>query len=153
MPPTFIHGNMWDDEDCADLFLVTTNATLNKQGHLVMGRGAALEMTKRFPLFARTAGACLKSSNLVGGVYGVRTIYPVARTTYGIFQVKYHWADDADIRLIAYSCAHLLALTATTTYTRIVLNFPGIGHGRLSRATVLPWLLPLPSHVYIYEKG
>ena len=39
--PTFLRGNLWDEIGKADIILVTTNATLNKNKELICGRGAA----------------------------------------------------------------------------------------------------------------
>lgn len=39
--PQFRTGDMWSSYDEADLFLITTNATITTRGALVMGRGIA----------------------------------------------------------------------------------------------------------------
>lgn len=40
---------MWTAYDDADLFLITTNSTLKKNGVLVMGRGIARQACDRCP--------------------------------------------------------------------------------------------------------
>jgi hypothetical protein len=39
--PRFMVGDMWTAYQSADLFLITTNATITARGALVMGRGIA----------------------------------------------------------------------------------------------------------------
>lgn len=40
---------MWSAYDDADLFLITTNSTLKKNGALLMGRGIARQARDLFP--------------------------------------------------------------------------------------------------------
>jgi hypothetical protein len=40
---------MWTAYQSADLFLITTNATITARGALVMGRGIARQAKERFP--------------------------------------------------------------------------------------------------------
>ncbi len=47
--PQFCRGDMWTAYDDADLFLITTNSTLKKNGVLVMGRGIARQACDRCP--------------------------------------------------------------------------------------------------------
>jgi hypothetical protein len=42
-------GDMWSVYQEADLFLITTNATLKRNGALVIGRGIARQARDRFP--------------------------------------------------------------------------------------------------------
>ena len=47
--PTFKHGDMWDSYDDVNMFCITTNNAIKKNGALVMGRGIAKEAKDRFP--------------------------------------------------------------------------------------------------------
>jgi hypothetical protein len=47
--PIFKTGDMWTAFDEATLFLLTTNATIKRNGALVMGRGIARQARDRFP--------------------------------------------------------------------------------------------------------
>ncbi|HRQ42375.1 MAG TPA: hypothetical protein PLD25_31040 [Chloroflexota bacterium] len=47
--PQFKTGDVWTAYVAADLFLITTNATITVQGALVMGRGIARQAKERFP--------------------------------------------------------------------------------------------------------
>ena len=46
--PQIHRGEMWDAYDDADLFLITTNASLKQNGALVMGRGIVRQARDRF---------------------------------------------------------------------------------------------------------
>lgn len=45
----FCVGDMWQQYEQADLFLITTNSALRRDGALVMGRGIARQARERFP--------------------------------------------------------------------------------------------------------
>ncbi|KKK79008.1 hypothetical protein LCGC14_2837860, partial [marine sediment metagenome] len=47
MPIT--RGELWKPVEHPAIYVVTTNASVNKRGELVMGRGAALQATQRIP--------------------------------------------------------------------------------------------------------
>lgn len=66
-------GNIWSVFEQADLFLVTTNATLNRQGALVMGAGIARQARDRFPGLDQKLG---KAVAFIGSHYGV--LFPTA---------------------------------------------------------------------------
>jgi hypothetical protein len=130
-----IQGDLWAELGVADLLLVSTNATLNKNGEVVMGRGAAKEAKERFPQLPFDLGMRLRTGGLAGQKYGVLISDITAHgTRLGAFQVKYHWQDDADLGLISHSAHALRAIAGD--YERIAINFPGIGNGRLERSQV-----------------
>lgn len=56
--PIYKTGDIWQVFDNADLFCITTNAILDKNGELVMGKGIAGEAKKAFPLVASCVGEC-----------------------------------------------------------------------------------------------
>lgn len=137
-----IFGDMWHTS--ADLKLVTTNSYVRKDGALVMGRGAALQAKEKYPDLPYIAGATIKHMNR----YGLR-IFPQYNT--GLFQVKYSYSDDASLELIDFSTNMLCALAHVYCGT-IVLNFPGIGNGRLSRDDVMPIVKRLPDNVLLIQQ-
>jgi hypothetical protein len=150
--PTFVKGNLWDEVGRADLILVTANSTLNSRGELVMGKGAALEAKQRYPWLPGEAGRAIRAKGGSGTYYGALAFPPrldAPDTDIGILQVKIHWHEPARLSLIELS---LKGLAETSIhYTRIALNFPGIGAGQLNREDVLPLLECLPDNVFIYE--
>lgn len=144
-------GNMWDVFGKTDLFLVTTNPIVRKDGAVVMGRGIALQMKTRFPEFPyafahdlqrRKDEAEFDPDTGVVGVFGGQLV--------GFFMVKTHWRDKADLDVIAKS-ANALRWKAAN-YRRVDLNFPGTGNGKLNREDVLPIISMLPDNVFIWEK-
>jgi hypothetical protein len=144
--PNYLYGNMFDHVGDYDLFLVTTNSYIKKDGTLVMGRGAAKEAAKKWPHLPKALGDTI----LPLGTYGVRVTddHSSSPTRLGAFQVKRHWHDNANLDLIALSCIKL------TEYgeIKIALNFPGIGNGGLDQEKVKPILdRILPSNIDIWQ--
>lgn len=68
---------------------------------------------------------------------------------FGIFQVKVHYAQMAELELIRRSVDTLADYCRGHKDTAIRMNFPGIGYGHLSRAVVEPLLADLPDSVTI----
>jgi hypothetical protein len=147
----FCVGDMWQQYEQADLFLITTNSTLRRDGALVMGRGIARQARERFPGLDAALGQEIQQRCGSLGVYGllISPRWPQARL--GGFQVKRHWGRAADLALIANSVAALAAWTADHPDRAVCLNFPGIGNGGLARSAVRPLLEPLPDSVTIWE--
>jgi hypothetical protein len=111
-----------------------------------MGRGIALEAKTRFPELPYTFGEVLRTegNRFVGYIdsYDGTPIY--------YFMVKNHWKEDADIGVIS-SSIFALKEAFKDINTRIDLNFPGIGNGRLNRDSVLYLLEDLPDNIHIWE--
>ncbi len=155
----FKRGDMWMAYAAADLFLITTNATITVRGALVMGRGIARQARDRFPgldaaLGKQILSTCGNPSTLLRagqGQYGllVSPLWPEARL--GAFQVKRHYAQPASLELIQHSTAVLCAWCIDHPDASVHLNFPGIGNGRLRREDVLPIVMQLPDQVTIWE--
>jgi hypothetical protein len=155
-------GNLWSEILIADYIFVSTNATVNRAGELTMGRGAALEAKQRFPTLPRKFARNLENRGLVGNFYGIIEPVSVGGTEcqIGAFQTKVHWRDKADLELIWFSCKCLAAFSRGKQLEighppRIVMNYPGIGEGRLSMEDVQPILeqsLGEISNLFIYTK-
>ncbi|MFQ5418876.1 MAG: hypothetical protein ACE5EY_00795 [Anaerolineae bacterium] len=149
--PIFQTGNMWLAYDDADLFVITTNAAIKRNGALVMGRGIARQARNRFPGLDVALGQQILSVCGNQGQYGllVSPRWPEARL--GAFQVKQHYSQPASLELIRHSTAALCAWCIEHPTARVALNFPGIGNGRLRREDVLPIVAQLPDQVTIWE--
>jgi len=146
---------MWTAYDTADLFLITTNSTLRRDGTLVMGRGMARQARDRFPGLDAALGGQIRQVCGSGGQYGL-LISPrwqpgAAPHKLGCFQVKRHWQRPADLTLIGHSVTALTWWARLHSDCHIHLNFPGIGNGGLARTAVLPLLTALPDNVTIWE--
>lgn len=149
-------GDMWNTIGSATILLVTTNACINMRGELVMGRGAALQMKQNYPGIEQTLarkiqekGAAYKPWADNTPPYGIVSAGQSDRGTHlGAFQVKWSWDQEADLSLIEFSTTMLCKIAPK--YERVVLNYPGIGYGRLTRRQVEPILAKLPDNVEIY---
>jgi hypothetical protein len=142
---------MWSLFDQVDLFLITTNSTLKKNGALVMGRGVARQARDRFP------NLDLKLGEEIAGICGhlgtyhllISPRYPAAKL--GAFQVKHHFRQPASLDLIAGSVRALQQWCATHPNATVALNYPGIGNGNLKREQVQPLISQLPDTVQIWQ--
>jgi hypothetical protein len=154
-------GDMWSVYYEADLFLITTNATLKRNGALVMGRGIARQARDRFPGLDIALGrhiyrACGSPSVALRtglGEYGllVSPRWPAAKL--GAFQVKYHYGQTADLTLIARSAEALVVWCEAHPQAAVHLNYPGIGNGRLHPDEVWPIVARLPETVTLWRYG
>jgi hypothetical protein len=91
--PWFMVGDMWTAYTAADLFLITTNATITARGALVMGRGIARQAKERFPGLDVALGRQMQALCGNQGVYGllVSPRWPIAKL--GACQVKRHYSQ------------------------------------------------------------
>ena len=140
-------GIMWDmwEQECK--FLITTNSTIKANGALVMGRGIALEAKTRFPGLDLTLGQAILGVCPSLGRYGL-----IVGRKLGIFQVKYHYRDAADLRLIAYSTQMLHEYSLQHPNMLINLNYPGVGWGHLTEEQVSPVIQTLPDNVIVWQR-
>jgi len=152
-----------------DIVCITTNGTITKSNQLVMGRGNALQASKLFPSL-KTEAALLLLRYFKPQTYTPLNLMPNKEKfkrpwkiiVYGffyseelpvaLFQVKKHFAEYADIRLINFSI-QMLKVYALKNPTRIFhLPFPGIGFGGLSVEEVEPLLKTLPGNICVWRK-
>jgi len=142
---------MWSVYDDADLFLITTNSTIRRDGRLVMGRGIARQARDRFPGLAGAFGRQILSCCGNQGEYGllVSPRWPEAKL--GAYQVKRHYGQPANLELVRHSTTALCAWCADHPEALVHLNFPGVGNGRLQREDVLPIVAQLPARVTVWE--
>lgn len=145
---------MWSVFGETDLFLITTNPVVRKDGAVVMGRGIALQAKTRFPKLPFDFGSRLKKLEELKRVRKMGTIGVYEHQPVGFFMVKDHFAQEAKLSIIQSSVRDLLVfLYDGPEDYRVDLNFPGIGNGRLSREEVLPIIEQLPDNVHVWEYG
>lgn len=137
---------MWNVFFDTDVFMITTNPIIRQDGAVVMGRGIALEAKTRYPQLPYDFGKSLQD---LGNNF-VDFIGRYEETPIWYFMVKNHWANDADLGIIATSVWTLREKFKKST-KRIDLNFPGIGNGKLKRDSVLYLLEDLPDNIHIWE--
>ena len=123
-----IYGDLWKLADTGkyDLVCITTNGFVKSGGEAVMGRGCALEATKKFKNIKKNLGKLLKTNgNKVQIVDETSEYYLVS------FPVKHNWWEEADIELIESSCYQLMKMIADKN-TKVLLPRPGCGNGKLA---------------------
>ena len=114
-------GNLWDTP--ADWRCITTNAVINRDGELVMGRGCALEAAQKFPGLRKYAARRVAvNGNVVQAVSQHRLI---------LFPVKDRWDQPAKLSLILRSAIRLAELCDEHDLGQILLPRPGCGNGQL----------------------
>lgn len=138
-------GNLFDSND--NLIVVTGNSYIKKNTEVVMGKGAALELKKLAPNIAYRFGNQILNICGSNGFYGF-----ITSGRNGLFQVKTHFKDNAELYLVERSTELLNEYILDKDYPTISMNFPGIGNGRLKAELVIPILEKLPDEITIYIK-
>lgn len=130
-------GNLWTMP--ADLRCITTNGFVKATGHLVMGRGCAMEARDMYPGLDLQLGALVRK-------HGNHVHYLALdlQTRLASFPVKHNWWEKADITLIERSAHELVRLVDSIGYHNVVIPRPGCGNGGLHwdhvRAVIAPIL-------------
>ena len=136
----------------SDVLLVTTNEYIRRDGCLVMGRGAAYTFSMKYSGATREFGDLVTAhaSAFPNQPYGIILSPKWKSPVLGIFQVKRHFRDEADLGLIEGSANMLAAYAEIHPNQLIAVNFPGIGNGRLREKDVLPIIEILPRNVEVW---
>lgn len=145
--PDYRKGDMWSVLTSVDHFIVTTNAVVKNDGALVMGAGLAKQARDRQPGLDKMFGTAIKLWHDPGEPYGCMLW---ANNTFGMFQVKHHYKDQANMHLIIYSTGMLQAFAQSNPTKQYALNFPGIGNGKLKYDDVKPVIDLLPRNVQVW---
>lgn len=147
--PRLAYGNMWSIWPKADLFLITTNGTVKNNGALVMGAGIAKQAKQKWPKLPFVLGAAIKKYK--GEPYHILVSPEYPKNKLGCFQVKHHWADNADLGLIEQGVRSLNWWSTQHNDPNIHLNFPGIGNGKLNIDSVWPIVKHLQDNVVLWQ--
>lgn len=131
-----------------DIYCFTGNRIIRKDGALVMGRGAAKQLRDQYPGIDQEIGRALGFLPAHRHITAVPMGGPMVLLW---FQVKRHWADEADPSLIQAAALQLAEAAHEHPNVTFHLNAPGIGNGRLSWEEVEPLLQVLPDNVLIYK--
>lgn len=116
-----------------------------------MGRGIARQAKERFPGLDLALGTQIQTICGSLGKYGllISPRWPEAKL--GVFQVKRHYSQPANLALTQLSTIALCVWCDEHPDAGVHLNFPGVGYGRLRREEVLPIITQLPAQVTIWE--
>ena len=147
--PSFKFGDIWEAWGTPkSLFVASTNAMVNSKGKLVMGRGIARQLAERCPTIPALAA---KLRQKKGKRYGFLSVGQHDNQEIGLFQVKYHWREPANLLLIQYSIACMMNFIENKPIETINMNFPGIGNGHRAISEIEPLLGTLPDNVFIWR--
>lgn len=116
-----LFGDLWSVT--ADITAVTTNGMVRRDGGCVMGRGTALQATKRFPRVEFELGGLIRR-------FGNKP-YLLAGGELLSFPVKHHWRQPADLKLIVQSCERAVTLADFYEWRTVAMPRPGCGNGQL----------------------
>lgn len=132
-----IRGDLFDQK--TDAIVITTNGAVRKDGAAVMGRGVALQATRRWSEIAWVLGGSLSLHGNHVALLGQPTS---GSTGYWVvsFPVKHHWRQAADLELISRSVQELIALADKHGWRTVALPRPGCGNGGLDWEIVRPLL-------------
>ncbi len=126
--------------------ICTGNSYITKEHKVVMGRGAALEVRDNFPsidlIFANNITHLTDYSLIMNLGWRI-----------GLFQVKYHFRDAADLGLIQNSTKALAEVARAFPQTTFDMNYPGIGNGKLQNkeSIIQSMLEALPNNVHVFK--
>lgn len=155
-----IRGNLFDQK--ADVLCITTNGFVKSDGRSVMGRGCALEASRRWPDLPAVLGQMIRAHGnhvhwLAPGHPGLVSfpVKPVSVVYDGRNAVRHMvskfkigdtvpgWAAIADPAVIEQSARELAALATKTDWKKVVLPRPGCGAGELKWENVRNILSPI----------
>ena len=125
-----------------DIYLFTANSTIKRNGCLVMGAGAALQVRNTYKISDKVFGLKIKHLS----IYGL-----VIHLGIGAFQTKTHFALDSTVDIIKFSVERLTECALANPGVTFHLNYPGINNGKLTVEVVQPLIDILPDNVLIYK--
>jgi len=153
--PKYKYGNMFDElKPNNNLFVITTNSYIRKDGCLVMGRGAAKQLKDRFPKIEKYAGDYIKSFQKRKDDDDDYCFFTLKYEHHhiGFLQVKRFFKDDADLELIWDSIDCMQRFVEMAPWIKKVnINYPGIGFGGLTKKKVKPCLEELDKRFNIWQ--
>ena len=146
-PFTEMKGNMWNEYNDCDGFVITTNGYTKRNNAAVMGRGIARQAKDSIPGLDMLLGhKIIENGNITQWVTDKIIALPVKHTSeecvgdnvvkhlehrYELYQEVPGWACKASLFLIEHSIQELVILADTYNLKRIVLPRPGCGAGEL----------------------
>lgn len=132
-----VKGELWDYD--ADVYVITTNGAVRKDGAAVMGRGCALEAKSVDPGCEYRLGARIAQSGNHCFNFGHFMKDSRTRELWS-FPVKHHWKQKADLDLIQRSAEDIVFALSLMSYPvdTVVIPRPGCGNGGLDWADVRP---------------
>lgn len=155
-------GDLWEHWlDHGHLVCISTNGFVKNNGAAVMGRGCALQATRKMPGIQMELGRYLKR---MGNVPGILFHGDSPKFQVGILPVKHNWWERADLDLIKQS-VDWLAEASLDTLTEhfailkaapVAIHVPRLGCGNGARdrdweTEVRPLMESLPDNVVVHS--
>lgn len=139
-----IKGNIWDYWEEGNNIIIPTNGTIKQDNRAVMGKGLALQATKKAYNIEYILGEKLiKTGNHV---------YHLRNRIFN-FPTKYNWWEHASLVLIDNSAKELLEVSKDfKTNLLYVLPKVGCGSGGLNWKNVQPILDKYLSNMIVVDK-
>lgn len=125
-----VKDNIWNFLGHGFWVVIPTNGQTNQRDFAVMGRGLALQATRKFPNLSTLLGRRL----IEHGNY-IHIFPEYALIT---FPVKEHWCNKASIALIERSMSDLEKLARNIQFGSIAMPKVGCGNGGLKWTRVKP---------------
>lgn len=125
------YGDLWEARQPGDWVCITVNAFIRNDGCLVMGRGIALEASRKYPYLQKRLGVLIEEHG--SRVEVLEDLQLIS------FPVKRHFKDKADLQIIHRSTLQLLEASSQIS-GRILMPRPGAGFGRLDWLEVKPMI-------------
>lgn len=119
-----IKADIWDYHRQGDIIVIPTNGFVKNNGHAVMGRGLALEASRRFKSLSYDLGTCIK-------MLGQHVVWWPEPMHLYTFPVKHNWWEKADPRLIRSSMIELMAQLGPYNVPNVYMPRVGCGNGQL----------------------
>lgn len=143
-----ITGDLWQLYSLPNsVACITTNGVVGRGGRAIMGKGVALEASKRFPTLSKELGNLIKARGNQTQLLATYRLY--------IFPTKNHWKDKSDMFLIRSSARALKIYATLNPQITFYLPRPGCGNGQLDwERDVKPALseVRLPDNVVIVSQ-
>jgi hypothetical protein len=154
-----VNGDLWTYP--AAVRCITTNGFVKKDGNAVMGRGCALEASRKWPHLSGVFGNAIKQFGntciWLSRCYNINNQWNESFELIA-FPVKHQWYQKADINLIEQSALQLAEMVdgdyPNDEGNVIVIPRPGCGNGKLEWSDVRNVLAPiLDDRFHIITKG
>lgn len=116
-----IRDNIWNFLD--DVKLITTNGNIKRDGTSVMGKGIALEASKKFRDLPSMYANHIRKNNISCAYYPSYKLI--------LFPTKYNYWQNSNLILIRKSMEETLKICKNNNIERVVMPKVGCGNGLL----------------------
>ena len=132
MPFREKQADLWSGILVGNAVVVTTNGILRQDGSAVMGKGTALQATKRFPGIDQRFGKeiATQGNHCIALPMGMQ-VGSAAEWYLVSFPTKDHWRQPSKISLLERSANEIVKLADIHQWNEIYMPRPGTANGGL----------------------